>query len=148
MMPRTERRRCIECRKWFHPKPCARDTHVVCGRDCRLRHRSTLAKARRERDLDGYREDERDRQRKSRQARREGANTTGPPAKSQRVTSPVRPCQAPATAANLADLQMKVNEIQDRLAGLSQTILRRGSSQFAAGKGRCGGTRGACHGPG
>jgi hypothetical protein len=61
--------RCAECRRTFTAEPSARDTQRVCGKACRKARDWKLARARRRRDLDDARADERERQRTSRKAR-------------------------------------------------------------------------------
>ena len=56
------RRRCAECRRTFTPAPSALATQRVCGARCRAARDRELARARRARDLDGARTDERVRQ--------------------------------------------------------------------------------------
>ena len=63
--------RCAECRTTFIAEPSARDTQRVCGKVCRKARDRRLARARRRRDLDEARADERERQRTSRKARTE-----------------------------------------------------------------------------
>lgn len=62
-------RRCAECRKTFTHAPSARSTQRVCGKACRAARDRRLARARRRRDLDDARADERERQQASRKAR-------------------------------------------------------------------------------
>ena len=70
--------RCAECRTTFIAEPSARDTQRVCGKVCRKARDLRLARARRRRDLDDARADERERQRTSRKARTE-AGCHAPP---------------------------------------------------------------------
>lgn len=56
-------RRCTECRKTFAPARSALSTQRVCSKACRDRRDRKLARARRRRDLDDARIDERARQR-------------------------------------------------------------------------------------
>jgi hypothetical protein len=56
-------RRCAECRKTFTPARSARSTQRVCSKACRKRRDRKLARARRRRDLDDARIDDRARQR-------------------------------------------------------------------------------------
>jgi hypothetical protein len=65
----SETRRCSECRRRFHPERSALDHQHVCGPECRRRRRRRLARRRRERALQVWREDERERQRRSRERR-------------------------------------------------------------------------------
>jgi hypothetical protein len=63
------RRRCIECRRTFTPGPRAVGTQLVCGPACRAVRDRKLARARRQKDVDGFRDDERLRQQASRAVR-------------------------------------------------------------------------------
>ena len=60
--------RCAECRRTFTAEPSARGTQRVCGKACRKARDLRLARARRRRDLDDARADERERQRTHRKA--------------------------------------------------------------------------------
>jgi hypothetical protein len=67
------RHRCTECRSWFAAKASATLTQRVCGDPaCRRGRRAKLARRRRRRNEDDCRIDERERQRKHRDAVREG----------------------------------------------------------------------------
>jgi hypothetical protein len=70
--------RCAECRTTFTAEPSARDTQRVCGEVCRKSRDRRLARARRRRDLEEARADERERQQTSRKARAE-AGCHAPP---------------------------------------------------------------------
>lgn len=138
------RRRCIECRKWFRPAASAEDSQRVCGLECRRHRDNALASARRWRDPDRYREDERLRQRKCRAARSGGAcaHTEGPG---------VPRCHAPPSDANPAEFQGKVLETWDRLAAMSRATLEQELARFLGGDQRSAGTRRPaeppCHAP-
>jgi hypothetical protein len=67
---RCRRKRCSECRNWFEPSHTAVHTQKTCSRRCREKRRRKLATRRRNRDLDGYRADERQRQADCRERRR------------------------------------------------------------------------------
>jgi hypothetical protein len=81
------RRRCAECRKTFKPAPSARATQRVCGEACRAARDQRLARARRRRDLDDARADERERQQASRTARA-AAGCHTPPSPRKCLLSP------------------------------------------------------------
>jgi len=63
------RKRCSECGRRYTPSPRAQSTQRVCGAACRAARDRKLARARRRREIDDYRADERVRQRASRAAR-------------------------------------------------------------------------------
>ena len=67
---RRHRKRCSECRHWFHPAHTAEQSQKTCSRTCREKRRRKQARRRRKRDLEGYRADERRRQADSREDRR------------------------------------------------------------------------------
>jgi hypothetical protein len=103
----SARRRCTECRKTFDPAITARDTQRVCGAACRASRDRRLARARRRRELDDYRADERERQ----CTRRERREADG--------------CHAPPSAPKCAELPREVVEIVDRLVRVSRATLLR-----------------------
>jgi hypothetical protein len=70
------RKRCSECGCRFSPSPRARSTQRVCGAACRAARDRKLARARRRREIDDYRADERERQQASR-AHRAQAKAAG-----------------------------------------------------------------------
>jgi hypothetical protein len=69
--------RCSECRKTFTPAASARLTQRVCSVACRNVRDRRQARVRRGQDIEGAREDERERQRASRTRRRESAGHEG-----------------------------------------------------------------------
>lgn len=69
--------RCSECRKTFTPAASARLTQRVCSASCRNVRDRRQARVRRGQDLEGAREDERERQRASRARRRESVGHAG-----------------------------------------------------------------------
>lgn len=62
----TARRRCTECRKYFHPSPRAIKSQKVCSQECRRTRNRRLAYRRRRDNLEEYRKKERERQRQRR----------------------------------------------------------------------------------
>lgn len=66
---KRKRKRCRSCRKLFYPDACAQQNQKTCNRECRTKRRRRLAKRRRERNLQDYRVEERERQRKHRKER-------------------------------------------------------------------------------
>jgi hypothetical protein len=125
------RRRCTECRRWFHPAASAQQTQVVCCEECRKGRDKALARARRAKDLERYRKDEGERQNKCRQARREREGRKPP-----RVTV----CHAPASAAKPPDLQRKVLQAWDKQMRLSRATLERQLAAILEGNALPGGT--------
>ncbi len=103
----TKRRRCTECRQWFTPAVTTGRRQKTCGPGCRLARRRKQARGRRVADLEEHRADERERQRKAREARR-GERSA-------------EPCHAPASPRISAELLMKIHEIVDEAARLSRT---------------------------
>jgi hypothetical protein len=59
----STRLRCTECRKRFVGSPQAGEDQCTCSDACRVLRRRRLARERRRKDLEGYRADERERQR-------------------------------------------------------------------------------------
>lgn len=101
------RHRCAECRKTFMPEPSARKTQRVCGEACRAARNRDLAQARRRRDLDDARADERARKRASRIRRAEAG------------------CHAPASARKCPLSTKEVGEFVDRALDRSRATLVR-----------------------
>lgn len=106
-------RRCTECRCSFAPSPRALTTQRVCGPACRVARDRKLARARRRREIDDYRADERRRQEESRADRAKTA--AGAPAR----------CHAPPSARKPPDLHEEVLQIVDRVLDVSRAILLR-----------------------
>ena len=100
------------------------------------------------RDPDGYREDERDRQRKCREARR-----ASPVVRTDRpgVTLRVTAGHAQPWAVNQLDLKAKVLGLWDREAARSRATLERFCTRFSGEIEAFGGTNGGrkapCHAP-
>ena len=108
--------RCTECRKRFHPVVSARHSQRVCSAACRKARDRALARTRRDRDLHGYREDERRRQADRRRRTKSAviSGVTGPPG---------TPRHAPSSAAKPLDLLKKVLQIGDRETARSRATL-------------------------
>ncbi len=66
-------KRCTVCRRWYPPSVKAIAFQKTCSEICRLRRRRRLSRARRERDLQDYRVDERERQRACRRRKKKAA---------------------------------------------------------------------------
>ena len=99
--------RCAECRRTFTAEPSARETQRVCGKACRKARDLRLARARRRRDLDDTRADERERQRTSRKARADAG------------------CHAPPSTRKCPLSDKEVRRFVDRALERSRTTLVR-----------------------
>jgi hypothetical protein len=108
------RRRCSECRCSFTPSPRARTTQQVCGPGCRTVRDRKLARARRRADIEGFRADERRRQRACRAERAEA-----------RSVEAQRDGHAPASAAKYSEVQEEVGRFVDRVVEASRATLLR-----------------------
>ena len=124
----TNRRRCVECRRWYHPASSAVGHQCVCGPKCRRARRRKQAKLRRVADLEHFRREERRRQQESRARRhaqlsalraRAGPEPEGPEGQ------PVTGCHAPASSRNQLELLMKVQHLWDKQVRLSRASLER-----------------------
>jgi hypothetical protein len=69
--PKSRRKRCSICRKWYTPHPSALNTQKTCCPECRKKRKNRLALKRRDQDIYQYRVAERIRQREYRQRKRE-----------------------------------------------------------------------------
>ena len=103
------KRRCLGCRKSFTPDRRTATRQTMCSRGCGAKHRRTQSKVRREADVVGFREDERERQRACR-ARRVGGEVSAAKA----VTASTR--DVSARDVSRAEWAAKVVEITDKLA--------------------------------
>ena len=116
---RTKRKRCCCCRKWFYPHPSAQGQQKTCSPGCRARQKGLLAKRRRDLEVQNYRVDERERQRKHRrQVPREevksGSDPANPPQLSRAGLSP-----------QPIDLKEVILKKWDKQVRLSRACLRR-----------------------
>ena len=93
------RRRCTECARRFEAAATAAKSQKVCGPECRLARRRRQDKERRQAALDGYRAEERVRQRacRARRAVDGGASVTE--------------CHGPASDAKRSKSQLEIGEI-------------------------------------
>jgi hypothetical protein len=89
-------------------------TQRVCGAACRRARDGKLARARRGRELDAYRDDERRRQRDARAAR----------SKAQPGVAPAG-CHAPPSAAKSTELPEEIAQLVDRAVDRSRASLLR-----------------------
>jgi hypothetical protein len=108
------RRRCSECRCTFTPSPRALTTQQVCGALCRAARNRKLARMRRRGDVDGYRADERRRQRESRATRAEA-----------RGVAPPDDRHAPASEAKSSEAQAEIAQLVDQVVAVSRATLLR-----------------------
>jgi hypothetical protein len=115
----TTRRRCSECRCPFTPSPRALSTQRVCGAECRAARDRKLARARRRREIEGYRADERIRQKASRKRRAEAP-----------AVAPDGACHGPPSPRNPAELPEEVVRFVDRALGASRATLLRDLSRI------------------
>lgn len=102
------RKRCSECRKTFTASPKAASSQRICGPECRLARNNKLQRARRRRDVEAHRADERQRQHDSR-AQRRGDVT----------------CHAQPSAAKPSDSLKEIELLVDRALALSRATLVR-----------------------
>lgn len=108
--------RCCECRTVIRVAPQFAGRQKVCCDACRAERRRRQAKQRRQRDLEGTRQDDLRRQHRRRKKLRE-QRACGEAAAGDR--------HAPDEARNLAELRAKVSEIVDRALSLSRADLKR-----------------------
>lgn len=113
-------KRCAVCRRWYHPSIKATRLQRTCSEACRLRRRRCLARARRERNLQDYRVDERERQRLCRRRRKKkkpAGGTLPPPSSGEMSRAGLRP--------QAVDLRRIVRESVDKVLQRSRTGLIR-----------------------
>jgi hypothetical protein len=99
--------RCTECRKWFTPAVTAKQHQRVCGKECRGRRRAKLARSRRAATREDCRADERERQRKHREAAASGA------------------CHEPALSGKSSEWLGKMQQVVDKVVRLSRASFER-----------------------
>jgi hypothetical protein len=127
------RRRCTECRCVFTPSPRAQSTQRVCGPECRAARDRKLARARRRREVDAYRADERGRQQERRAAQaaraaevRAGqAEAATPDAAQARAVTAGGGCHAPPSASNPSESLDEIVRFVDRRLEVSRASLLR-----------------------
>jgi hypothetical protein len=117
--PKTTQLRCTICRRWYLPSPTAITFQKTCSTECRLRRRRRLARARRERNLQDYRVDERERQRISRRRRKKKAGDIPP------ETTDSGDMSRAGLIPQIADLQRVVRESVDKALDRSRPTLIR-----------------------
>lgn len=116
-------KRCKECRDWYPPAATAAGHQQVCGPACRKRRRARLTRRRRrDGDLAATRDDERERQAKSRVARAAKPVLPSPPAEA--------PCHKPASGGKPAISHENMTKFVDRLVRLSLTALSREATRI------------------
>ena len=116
------RRRCTECRRSFTPSPRAASSQCVCSPECRAARNRKLARARRSRDIEAYREDEKHRQQ---QSRAERARTVSPP-------PDARECHAPPSTHKALDSKQKIDWIVARVMAASRATFVRELTRITA----------------
>jgi len=141
---KTPRRSCVTCLKWFRPHPSAQATQKTCSEECRRQRLLALAQRRRERDLDGHREQESRRQEACRKRRVErggpGLEAGGP-----------APMSRSTLSAEVADLEREIIGKLDHEARLSRSWvvgkLRSWLGQIDQNVDQGGSEKPACHAP-
>jgi hypothetical protein len=112
----------------FTPSPHGKSTQRVCGPECRAKRDGKLQRARRRRDIDDHRADERERQRASRARRRSHA----PPAKSkslkildksERNVARPKAMSRASLGRQLADLMPLLSKIVANLAPVTRDLV-------------------------
>ena len=134
--------RCTWCREWFTPHPSVVGVQKTCSLTCRRKRRRSLARRRRGRDLDRYRDLERSRQKRRRLAQaRSGGLVQGPhPAMSRAGLS------LQVTVLLEDTLRTWDKAVATSRAGLARELLQ--TLQVAMGSLRQDETRSAeCHAP-
>lgn len=133
-------KRCTVCRRWYHPSIKAASFQNTCSKQCRLKRRRRLARARRERNLQDYRVDERERQRASRRRRKKKAASTetGDPAAVSRaglLSQPMNLQQLVRESVDKALEKSRATLIRQLTASLADNSPNRGQvpSPLAAG---------------
>lgn len=143
MKKRASRSRCSECREWFIPDNRCDKRQRVCGEGCRQGRRARLARRRRSLDPVRYREEERERKRRS---RRSGP---APVLDDQGVVDSA--CHAPASARKPLTSRKKIRDFWDKEMGVSRARLEREVldivSEFAQKLGQEGAPERGCHAP-
>ncbi len=130
----SAKQRCVECRCTFARR---RAGQRLCGRaECRRAHRNGLERARRRKDLERSRAEERERQARHR-ARRETKPAGDPPLAGE------RPVSLDRSDAEVVDM---LEEIQKKLASVARRVTRmsrdRSMPQALEQTNECGGFRG------
>ena len=110
------RKRCSECGCRFTPSPRARSTQRVCSAKCRAARDRKLARARRRREIDDYRADERERQQAFRGNRAKAAGIGAP-------------CHAPASTPKHSESLEEIIRFVDRAFEASRATLLRDLSR-------------------
>lgn len=150
----TKRKRCSQCRRWFTPPARLAKQQRVCSAGCRLKRRAKQARFRRSKKPQWYRQEERERKRRSRQvqrlARSEGEGqqaVTG-----EHVGTDVSAGHAPGRGPKRRESQRKFDDLWDRLLDVSRAGLEREVRNIARQMWRElrqePATRAAGHGPG
>ena len=98
----TVRCRCTECRKRFVASPKSGSRQRVCSEQCRVIRRRKLARRRRNQDLEGFRADERERQRRRRMSPAGGW-----------VEPCERECHVPAWTSKSLEVREEIHRILD-----------------------------------
>jgi hypothetical protein len=120
--PKSRRKRCSICRKWYYPHPSALDTQKTCSSACRKKRKNLLAHKRRDQDIYQYRTEERLRQRECRKRKRKSDAIDR---KSERVGTDVSRATLSGQPVDLAELVLKKwdKEQQVSRAGLRRNLI-------------------------
>ncbi len=119
-------RRCTECRRRFAPEPSALATQKLCGdKACKASRRNALARARRLRDVQDYRVDERVRQRASRAQRAAASKSPAAPQSPPRAGPAVTECHVPPSTQNAQQITLQLLAEWDKAAAESRASLKR-----------------------
>jgi hypothetical protein len=105
--------RCTECRKRFVASPRAGEEQCTCSDACRVLRRRKLARERRGKDLEGYRADERVRQRQRRVRLEAGTGLQAQPCAPASSGGKTPECHVPASALKSLELQAEIHRILD-----------------------------------
>ena len=146
----TRRKRCSECRAWFTPTARLAKQQRVCGSACRLGRRRKQARRRRAAAPVDFRDEERERKRRSRlEARRAGARAVP---KCAQMTGSVGTSHGPGEACKARESLEQFAKIWNSVWDLSRTGWEREARRIArevwkkSRQGRAAGGDG--HGPG
>jgi hypothetical protein len=143
--PKSRRKRCSICRKWYYPHPSALDTQKTCSSACRKKRKNLLAHKRRDQAIYHYRPEERLRQRECRKRKRESDAIDR---KSERVGTDASRATLSGQPVDLAELILKK---WDKEQHVSRARLRRNlieiikNTSHKMGQGET--KRHACHAP-
>jgi hypothetical protein len=117
--PKSRRKRCSICRKWYYPHSSALDTQKTCSSACRKKRKNLLAHKRRDQAIYHYRPEERLRQRECRKRKKKSPMNEG---QSKRIDAQVSRTTLSGQPVDLAELILKK---WDKEQQVSRARLRR-----------------------